>query len=77
MSKRHLARSIMLQSLYQWDFRGQPDAGIPAIIDQNMSEFGAGIEDTREFIDATVEKILEHKRDIDALIVRYAPKWPL
>lgn len=77
MSKRHLARSIILQSLYQWDFRGQPDAGMPAIIDQNMSEFGAGIEDTREFIDTTVEKILEHQEEIDARIIRYAPKWPL
>lgn len=77
MSKRHLARSIILQSLYQWDFRGQPDAGIPAIIDQNMSEFGAGIEDTREFIDETIEHILARKQELDALIMRYAPKWPL
>ena len=77
MSKRHLARSIIVQSLYQWDFRGRPDAAVPAIIEQNMAEFGAGAEDSLPFITATVDGILEHQDEIDAAIVNYAPKWPM
>jgi len=42
MPSRHLARSIAMQSLYQWDFRGCPMSDLPAIIEQNLAEFGAG-----------------------------------
>ena len=77
MSKRHLARSIIVQSLYQWDFRGRPDAAVPAIIEQNMAEFGAGAEDSLPFITATVDGILEHLDLIDTASVEYAPNWPM
>ncbi len=77
MSKRHLARSIIMQSLYQWDFKGKPSAIVPAIIQQNMLEFGAGIEDTRDYVSETVDGVLEHCPEIDALITKYAPKWPI
>lgn len=77
MSKRHLARSIIVQSLYQWDFRGRPDAAVPAIIEQNMAEFGAGAEDSLPFITTTVDGVLEKKDEIDAAIAAYAPNWPI
>ena len=48
MSKRHLARAIIMQVLYQWDFKGKPTSAIPAIIEQNMTEFGMELEDTKE-----------------------------
>ena len=51
MSKRHLARAIIMQVLYQWDFRGNPTSAIPAIIDQNMAEFGMGLEESKDFIE--------------------------
>ncbi|MBT3538786.1 transcription antitermination factor NusB [Candidatus Parcubacteria bacterium] len=77
MSKRHLARSIVMQSLYQWDFRGNPTAAIPAIIDQNMKEFGIGLEDTKEFVETTVDGVIKHQKEIDIKLADFAPHWPL
>lgn len=77
MSKRHLARSIVMQTLYQWDFRGNPSAIVPVIIDQQMEEFGAGLEDTEEFVRDTVDGVITHQAEIDKTIIEYAPHWPL
>ena len=73
MSNRHLARSIAMQSLYQWDFKGKPTAAMPAIIDQNLAEFGMGIEDNADFVKETVQGVLDHLTDIDKKIAEYAP----
>ncbi len=77
MSKRHLARSIIMQSLYQWDFKGRPSAAMPAIIEQVMAEFGAGIEETNDYIHETISGILDNLTDIDALVDKYAPNWKM
>ncbi|MDD2656595.1 MAG: transcription antitermination factor NusB [Patescibacteria group bacterium] len=77
MSKRHLARAIIMQVLYQWDFRGNPTSAIPAIIDQNMAEFGMGLEESKDFIEETINDIIEKQPDIDGLIEKFAPHWPL
>lgn len=77
MSNRHLARSIAMQSLYQWDFKGKPTAVLPAIIEQNLKEFGMGIEDNANFVTETVQGVLDHLDDIDKKISEYAPEWPI
>lgn len=77
MSSRHLARSIAMQSLYQWDFRGQPTAALPAIIEQNLLEFGAGLEENKDFVYDTVNNIIDHLKEIDEIIVNYATNWPI
>jgi N utilization substance protein B len=77
MSNRHLARSIVMQVLYQWDFRGKPTAAIPAIVLQNLQEFGAGLGETDQYVRDTAQKIADNIKEIDAIISQYAPKWPL
>lgn len=77
MAKRHLAREIIMQSLYQWDFRERPTGVLPAIIEQNMAEFGAGIEDTKEFITKTIDGIIDNIEEVDTLIQEYATNWPM
>ncbi len=77
MAKRHLAREIIMQSLYQWDFRERPTGVLPAIIEQNIEEFGAGLDDTKTFISESIEGVMENIEDIDALIVEYATNWPM
>ncbi|KKW34029.1 transcription antitermination factor NusB [Candidatus Uhrbacteria bacterium RIFCSPLOWO2_02_FULL_54_37] len=75
MSNRHLARTIALQSLYQWDFtHGTQDIG--GIVRQNLADFAPSFEDGG-FTDTLVRGILKHQEAIDAAIVRYAPEWPL
>lgn len=75
MSKRHVARSIIMQSLYQWDFKGKPSAAMPAIIEQVTSEFGAGIEETMGYVNDTVLGIVDNVDAIDAEITAFAPNW--
>lgn len=75
MSNRHLARTIALQSLYEWDFHKQDD-DVEAVLKHNMYEFAPEFDD-KGFAKSIVEGVLQHKPDIDALIVKYAPEWPL
>jgi N utilization substance protein B len=77
MSKRHTARTIIMQTLYQWDFRGNPSSAIPVIVEQNINEFGQGLEDNQEYIKTTVDNIIEKQKEIDEKIVKYADNWPL
>ena len=66
-----------MQSLYQWDFRGKPSAVLPAIIEQNLKEFGDGLSSDKDYVRQTVDGILEHLPDIDACIETHATNWPL
>ncbi len=77
MSNRHLARSIAMQTIFEWDFRGQPTAGLPAILDQNIKEFGVGLGSEKEFSNDIINGIIDHLPEIDEIIVKYAPNWPL
>ncbi len=76
MSNRHLLRSIAMQSLFQWDFMGQPSAIIPALIQQNVDEFAPGTKDS-EFALELVDGVIKHQPEIDDLIQRFAPQWPI
>jgi len=77
MSNRHLARSIAMQTIFEWDFRGQPSAGLPAILDQNIKEFGVGLGEEKQFSSDIVNGIIDNLKEIDEIIVKYAPNWPL
>jgi len=77
MANRHLARSITMQALYQWDFKDQPTAILPAIIEQNIVEFGNELKDDVDFIHQTANGVIEHLSEIDSLIKQYATNWPI
>jgi transcription antitermination protein NusB len=75
MATRHLARTIVLQSLYEWDFYGR-DSDLIKIVDRNMRDFGQGIDEP-EFIWKIVKGVIEHLKEIDNVIEKAAPDWPL
>lgn len=75
MSKRHLARSIAMQTLYQWDFRGNPTSAIPAIIKETMHEFGVGLEEHEPFVETLIDGVITHQKEIDEHIAGYATHW--
>ena len=77
MSNRHLARCIAMQSLYQWDFKGNNNINLDSIIKQNIDEFGIGLEKEQDFIKNTIKGVIEHQKEIDKIISHYAPNWPL
>ena len=81
MANRHLSRSVVLQSLFEWDFRGGPDvtAGsldLAPIIERNAAEFAPGMTDT-SFVQTLLKGIVAKKSDIDQIIEKAAPEWPI
>src|SRR3990167_1153124 len=76
MANRHLSRSIVVQSLYEWDFYGCREEKLNEIVERNIKEFAPGIEDT-DFIWMLVKGILENLPKIDKIIEKAAPAWPL
>ena len=75
MSNRHLGRTIAIQTLYQWDFNGRTQ-DIDAIVDYNRGMFAPEFDDGG-FVKHLVSGVMDHQEDIDSLIVKYAPEWPL
>lgn len=75
MSNRHLARTVALQSLFQWDFMGQ-GANVEELVKINWQEFGPQYDDGG-FALNLVREVMMHLKAIDKLIVEYAPEWPL
>jgi N utilization substance protein B len=76
MSNRHLARTLALQTLFQWDFHGMSANKLDAILDYNFKEFAPDFDD-QGFTKNILEGVVEHIAEIDSLIVKYAPEWPL
>ncbi len=76
MANRHLCRSIAMQSLFEWDFRGRNNADLEKIIQHNIEEFAPGIDDS-SFIYELVNGVIQNLEKIDAIIQATAPEWPL
>ena len=76
MANRHLARTIALQTLYEWDFNSIAKKEIPKYIKKNIEEFAPDFEDGG-FITTIVNGVLDNQKDIDTTITKYAPEWPL
>lgn len=76
MSNRHLARTVAIQSLFEWDFRGQNNNDLEAITKKNLTNLAPGLPD-QKFIFDLVDGVKENLEAIDKTIVTYAPEWPL
>lgn len=76
MSNRHLARTIAMQSLYAWDFAGKKDAALAENLKHNAAEFAPEFDD-EGFAAELTNGVVAHASEIDELIVKYAPEWPL
>jgi transcription antitermination protein NusB len=75
MANRHLARSTVLQTLYEWDFSGQkisPDE----ILKRDASEFAPGAENDH-FMKSLLNGVIEKQKDLDNIITQAAPEWPI
>ena len=75
MASRHLSRSIVLQSLYEWDFYNcKPE--LKNIVERNIKDFGPGLEELG-FIWQLIEGIQKHIDELNKIIETAAPEWPL
>lgn len=75
MASRHLSRSIAMQSLYEWDFSGKSKE-LEKVVEKNIQEFGPGLEDT-SLVWQIVTGVVQHLLDIDKIIAKAAPEWPV
>lgn len=80
MANRHLSRSIVLQTLFEWDTNneeGRSDVpGPDTILERNIEEFASGSQDA-PYMKRLLSGVLEKQSDIDTIIVKAAPEWPL
>ncbi len=76
MANRHLSRSIVIQSLFEWDFRGLADSAIGEVVERNTQEFAPGVNDYT-FTKGLAEGILKKRTDLDLIIEKAAPEWPI
>lgn len=75
MATRHLVRSVVLQALYEWDFYHRKK-DITEILERDLKEFAPGIDEP-DFAWRILKGIIEHLAEIDKILVRAAPEWPL
>ena len=64
-----------MQSLYEWDFSGKK-IDLEKTIERNIQEFGPGLEN-KSFIWQLVTGVVQHLREIDKIIEKAAPQWPI
>jgi len=75
MASRHLSRSIVMQSLYEWDF-SRKEKDLKKIVEKNITEFGPGLED-ESFVWRLIKGVIEKLSQIDKIIEKAAPEWPI
>ena len=70
MGSRHLSRERALQILFQYDIHGKPGMWL----DEFWNQYKA-TGDVKAFAEQLVNGVLEHKKDLDVLIGKYATNW--
>lgn len=76
MANRHLSRSIVLQSLFEWDFNAKEETEAMEIFKRDVEEFATGHGDMT-FMESLMKGVLGKRKDIDLIIVKAAPDWPI
>jgi transcription antitermination protein NusB len=76
MANRHLARSVVLQTLFEWDTTHADETAAQEMLQRNVEEFG-GEETDRPFMEALLTGVLAKRTDLDLVITKAAPDWPL
>ena len=78
-SNRHLGRIIVLQSLYEYEFRknaGDERVDIDRIIAKNILPYEKPLGDV-EFVYTLAHSVLDRLDDLDAVLRPLAPEFPL
>jgi N utilization substance protein B len=71
--KRHKARTIALQALYEVD----AVARRPEAVAERLLEEAGLSEENNEFVRELVSGTIKHRKEIDRNIQKYAPAWPV
>ena len=77
MASRHLSRSAVLQALFECDTKGTLSSKNARDALARDLKDPLGAEADTAFAEALLSSILEKKEEIDAVMVKAAPQWPL
>ena len=76
MANRHLARSTVLQALFEWDFCNKKNETVSEILRRDSAEFAPGLGDPA-FMEKLLDGVIAKRKDIDTIIEKAAPDWPI
>jgi N utilization substance protein B len=76
MANRHLSRSIVLQTMFEWDLNAIDRKEIMEVLDRNIEEFAPNKTD-RPFMERLLDGILGKQSELDLIIEKAAPEWPI
>lgn len=76
MANRHLSRSIVLQTLFEWDLNAIEKKDVTAVLHRNVAEFAPNKTDM-PFMEKLLDGILSKQPELDLVIAKAAPEWPI
>ncbi len=76
MANRHLSRSIVLQSLFEWDLNTLDKKDVQDVLERNVSEFAPNKTDM-PFMEKLLDGVMAKQPELDMVIEKAAPEWPI
>lgn len=76
MANRHLSRSIVLQTLFEWDLNDLDKKSVQEVLERNVTEFSQNKTDG-PFIEKLLDGVLSKRPELDQVIEKAAPEWPI
>lgn len=76
MANRHLSRSIVLQSLFEWDLNDIEKGEVGEVLLRNVDEFAPNRTDM-PFMEKLLDGVLGKQPELDLIIEKAAPEWPI
>jgi N utilization substance protein B len=75
MSKRHLARELVLKTLFEKEFRKLRAEDAKNILKEHLEKKEGKVDN--EFAKKILTGIISHQKEIDKVIKKYAPQFPI
>ena len=63
---------MVLQALFEWDFRGMTAEDPTVILKHNVEEFASGVNDA-SFMEELMKSVIEKREQLDKVIIEAAP----
>ena len=76
MANRHLSRSIVLQSLFEWDLNTLDKKAVEEVLERNVAEFAPNKTDV-PFMGKLLDGVMAKQSELDLVIEKAAPEWPI
>lgn len=76
MANRHLSRSIVLQSLFEWDLNALEKKAVHEVLGRNVTEFAPNKTDL-PFMEKLLDGVMAKQPELDLVITKAAPEWPI